>query len=225
MYDTEYTLRHEIVRVGQLLYDRGLIVARDGNISARLSDELIITTPSGACKGMLDPEELVIVDLEGQTQGGSRRPSSELQMHLAVYEHRPDVQAVVHAHPPIAVACTLAGVRMDECILPELILALGAVPTAPFAMTGTREMYEAIAPFLPDHNAILLAHHGALTVGETLMRAFMRMEQVEHTASILLAAHQLGGPRPLPPEQLARLDERRRNREGGATPDRVKTNI
>src|SRR5262245_29697899 len=212
MYDTEQTLRHEIVRIGRLLYDRGLIVAGEGNISARLGDESIITTPSGACKGMLDPQELVIVDLEGQARSGGRRPSSELQMHLAVYQHRPDVRAVVHAHPPIAVACTLAEVRMDECVLPEMLLTLGAVPTAPFALAGTHEMYEAIAPLLPHHNAILLTHHGALTVGETLIRAYMRMEQVEQIAKIMLAAHQLGGARPLPPEQLARLEELRRNR-------------
>ncbi len=212
MDDTEHPLREEIVRIGRLLYERGLVVAGEGNISARLSDELIVTTPSGACKGMLKPEDLVLVGLEGQVRAGDRRPSSELQMHLAVYQHRPDVQAVVHAHPPIAVACTLAGVQMDASVLPEMILTLGAVPTAPFALAGTREMYEAIAPLLPHHNAILLTHHGALTVGETLMRAYMRMEQVEQFAKIVLAAHQLGGAQSLPPEHLARLDEFRRSR-------------
>jgi L-fuculose-phosphate aldolase len=216
MNQTERLLRQEIVRIGRLLYERGLIVAGEGNISARLGDDLIVTTPSGACKGMLEPEELVIVGLEGQVQAGGRRPSSELQMHLAVYQHRLDVQAVVHAHPPIAVACTLAGVPMDACVLPEMVLTLGSVPTAPFALAGTHEMYLAIAPLLPHHNAILLTHHGALTVGDTLMRAYMRMEQVEQFAKILLAAHQLGGAQPLPPEHLARIDEFRRNRSGPA---------
>src|SRR5258705_7034578 len=107
----EETLRHTIVSVGRLLYERGLIVAGDGNISARLSDGLIVTTPSGACKGMLAPEDMVIVDMEGRPRG-ERRPSTELQLHLSVYQHRPDVRAIVHAHPPTAVACTLAGVRM-----------------------------------------------------------------------------------------------------------------
>ena len=195
MATSEEALRQEIVKAGRLLYDRGLIVARDGNISARLTEELVITTPSGACKGMLEPEDMVLVDMEGRVRGGKRGPSTELQMHLAVYKQRPDVQAVVHAHPPIAIACTLAGVRMDECILPEVALTLGAVPTAPFAAAGTPEMYEAIAPLLPGHNAILLAYHGALTLGDSVMRAYMRMEQVEHTARILLAARQLGGPR------------------------------
>jgi L-fuculose-phosphate aldolase len=207
----ENILRQEIVRIGRLLYERGLIVAGEGNISARLGDRLIVTTPSGGCKGMLASEDLVIVDLDGKPQAG-RRPSSELQMHLAVYQQRPDVQAVVHAHPPIAVACTLAGVGLDDCLLPEQLLTLGPVPTAPFALAGTHELYEAIAPLLPQHNALLLTHHGALTVGDTLMRAYMRMEQVEQIAKIMLAAHQLGGARPLPPEQMARLDELRRNR-------------
>jgi L-fuculose-phosphate aldolase len=201
----EETLRHAIVSVGRLLYERGLIVAGDGNISARLSDELIVTTPSGACKGMLAPEDMVIVDMEGRPRGECR-PSTELQLHLAVYQHRPDVQAVVHAHPPTAVACTLAGVRMDERLLPEAIITLGAVPTAPFALSGTPELYAAITPLLPDHNAILLSHHGALTVGRDLMQAFHRMEQVEHMAKILFMARQLGGARPLPPELLAQLD-------------------
>lgn len=209
MLANERALRHEIVKIGRLLYERGLIVAGDGNISARIGADLVLTTPSGACKGMLDPDDMVVVDLGGRVRGGARKPSSELQMHLAVYQNRPDVRAVVHAHPPTAVACTLAGVTMDECVLPEVILTLGAVPTAPFAMTGTREMYDAIAPLLPHHNAILLTHHGALTVGDTLMRAFMRMEQVEHTAKILLATHQFGGARPLPPERLAQLDHLR----------------
>jgi L-fuculose-phosphate aldolase len=154
---------------------------------------------------MLAPEDMVIVDMEGRPRG-QRRPSSELQLHLAVYQHRPDVQAVVHAHPPTAVACTLVGVRLDESLLPEAIITLGAVPTAPFALSGTPAMYKAIAPLLPDHNAILLSHHGALTLGRDLMQAFHRMEQVEHMAKILFMARQLGGARPLPPELLAQLN-------------------
>jgi L-fuculose-phosphate aldolase len=219
MIATEESLRQEIVRVGRLLYERGLIVAGDGNISARLSDELIVTTPSGACKGMLAPEDMVIVDTDGRPRG-QRRPSTELQLHLAVYRQRPDVQAVVHAHPPTAVTCTLVGVRLDEPLLPEAIVTLGAVPTAPFALSGTPEMDEAIRPLLPDHNAILLSHHGALTLGRDLMQAFHRMEQVEHMAKILFMARQLGGARPLAPELLVQLDALRIRLSGRAVLDK-----
>lgn len=203
------TLRADIVAIGRRMYERGLIVAYDGNISARISDDLVLTTPSGACKGMLAPDDLVVVDLDGRPSGAGR-PSSELPMHLAVYQNRPDVRAVVHAHPPTAVACTLAGVPLDARLLPELILTMGAIPTAPYALTGTREMYDAIAPLLPDHDAILLSHHGALTVGADLWQAYMRMEQLEHGANILVMAQQLGGARPLPPDRLAQLDDLRK---------------
>jgi L-fuculose-phosphate aldolase len=203
----ERPLRLEIARIGRMLYERGLIVAGDGNISARLSDGMIVATPAGACKGMLDPDDMVVVDLEGQPRSpGQRRVSSEILLHLAYYRARADVLAVVHAHPPTAVAATLAGVRLDDCVLPEVIIALGAVPTAPYAMTGTAEVPASIAPYAPDHNGIMLSHHGAVTVGDTLLMAFWRMEQIEHTAKILLAAHQFGGALRLPPERIAQLD-------------------
>lgn len=205
---TEHQLRAAIVEVGRWLYERGLIVAGDGNISARLSGDTVLITPAGLCKGWLGSEDLVVVDLEGRLlrSSGGRRQSTEQLLHLEVYRARPDVQAVVHAHPPVAVAATLAGVPMDQPWLPETILTLGAVPTAPYALTGTIEMFEAIAPLIPDHDAILLSHHGALTVGATVQQAFMRMEQLEHSARILLAARQFGSIQPLPPERIAQLD-------------------
>jgi L-fuculose-phosphate aldolase len=164
-------------------------------------------TPAGLCKGMLAPRDMVVVDLEGTLIRGApgRRPSTERLLHLLLYQARADVQAVVHAHPPTAVAATMAGVSMDTEWLPETILTLGAIPTAPYALTGTPEMYEAIAPFVEEHDALLLSHHGALTMGATLAEALGRMEQVEHSARILLAAHQFGGVRPLPPGRVAEL--------------------
>jgi L-fuculose-phosphate aldolase len=201
------TLEHEIVRVGRLLYERGLIVAGDGNISARLGPNRVLMTPAGLCKGMLEPRDLVIVDLEGSLIRGApgRRPSTERTLHLLLYQARPDVQAVVHAHPPTAIAATMAGVSMNTEWLPETILTLGAIPTAPYALTGTAEMYEAIEPFVAEHDALLLSHHGALTMGATLAEALGRMEQVEHSARILLAAYQFGGVQPLPPTRIYEL--------------------
>jgi L-fuculose-phosphate aldolase len=200
-------LAAEIVRIGQLLYEQRLIVAGDGNISVRLDNDLILMTPAGLCKGMLTPDDMVVVDLDGhlvQSLKG-RTQSTEQLLHLLVYKARPDVQAVVHAHPPTAVAATMAGVSMATELLPETVLTLGTIPTAPYALTGTPEVFESVAPFIQDHNAILLSHHGALTVGGNLQRAFMRMEQIEHAARILLAAHLFGGAQPLPGERLEQL--------------------
>jgi len=208
--DSAYeTLRAAVCAVGQRLYEQRLIVAWDGNISVRLDDTRILTTPAGACKGLLSPADLVVVDLEGNVIEGERRASSELKMHLAAYRVRPDVRACVHAHPPTAVALTLAGLGLDARLLPELVLTLGDIPTAPYALTGTHEVPESLAPFLPHHNAILLSHHGALTLGADVWQAFFRMEQVEHGARILLMAHQLGGAQPLGEQRVRELERMR----------------
>lgn len=203
----EAQLRATIVEVGRRLYNRGLIVAGDGNISARLDNDCILVTPAGLCKGELSPDDLVVVNGAGELQRAApnRRSSSELLLHLHVYRRRPSVLACVHAHPPTAVALTLAGVSMAAPLLPEAMIALGPVPTAPYALTGTAEMGDAIDELVADHEAILLSHHGALTLGNTVNQAFARMEQVEHCAKILLAAHQLGPVQALAPERIAEL--------------------
>jgi L-fuculose-phosphate aldolase len=207
-----------IAEIGQRIYQQGLIVAGDGNISVRLAADQIMITPAGLCKGRLHPRDMVIIDLDDQllASPAGHRPSSERRLHLLTYRARPAVQAIVHAHPPTAVAATLAGVSMHTEWLPETILTLGAIPTAPYALTGTTEMFDAVAPYLADHNALLLSHHGALTMGTTLEQAFMRMEQVEHSAKILLAAHQFGGVQPLPPERIAQLRALREQTTGCA---------
>jgi L-fuculose-phosphate aldolase len=209
--EVRVALAQEIVAVGQLLYQQGLIVAGDGNISARLPDDTLLMTPAGLCKGRLDLDDLVVIDLDDRllASPNGHRASSERLLHLLTYQARPDVLAIVHAHPPTAVAATIAGVSLDSEWLPETILTLGAIPTAPYALTGTAEMFTAIEPYIAHHDALLLSHHGALTVGATVPQAFMRMEQVEHSAKVLLAAHQFGEVRPLPPEQIERLRELR----------------
>lgn len=209
---SEAALREQIVDVGRRLYQRGLIVAGDGNISARLADDTILITPAGLSKGALHPDDLVVVTPDGALVRGApdRRPSSEQLIHLAVFRLRPDVLVCVHAHPPTAVAATLAGVGMTEPLLPEALLALGPVPTAPYARTGTPALSAALEPFIPDHNAILLAYHGALTYGVTPGAAFELMEQLEHCAKILLSAHLFGGAKPLPAAQISEILELRK---------------
>lgn len=210
--DDEDALREEICAVGRRLYGRGLIAGGDGNVSARLADELVLITPAGRCKGELAPDDLVVVDLQGRLLRAApgRRPSSEQLLHLHAYRRRPDVAAIVHAHPPTAVALTLVGVSMAEPLLPETLLALGPVPTAPYARTGTAAMGEAIDGLVGDHDAMLLSHHGALTLADTPTAAFLMMEQIEHCARILHAARLLGPIQPLAATQIAELHELRR---------------
>ncbi len=203
----EQQLRLAIVDVGRRLYQRGLIVAGDGNISARLPDGTLLITPAGLCKGELTPEDLVVISLDGELLRAApgRRQSSEQQLHLHTYRCRPDVQACVHAHPPTAVALTLVGMDLTAPLLPEAILALGPVPTAPYARTGTVELGEVVGRLVVDHDALLLAYHGALTLGPTPLAAYFQMEQLEHCARTIHAAYQLGLPQLLPPERIAEL--------------------
>jgi L-fuculose-phosphate aldolase len=212
----EGALREEICQVGRRLYQRGLIAAGDGNISARLADDIVLITPAGLCKGELCPEDLVVVDLEGRLLRAApgRRQSSEQLLHLHAYRRRPDVAAIVHAHPPTAVALTLAGVSMAEPLLPEALLALGPVPTTPYARTGTAELARAIDSVVADHDAMLLSHHGGLTLARTPTEAYFLMEQVEHCARIIHAAHLLGPIVRLPAERVEELHALRRRMKG-----------
>jgi L-fuculose-phosphate aldolase len=211
----ENALRAALVRVCRHLYDQQLIVATDGNCSVRLDGERFLTTPSGVCKGQLDPDMLVVVDTQGR-KAASRRlavdlsPSSEFGMHLAIYAVRPDVQAVVHAHPPTATAFSVAGVSLEPPILTEVVLTLGTIPTAPYATPGTAELGEAVQAIARTHDAFILDHHGAVTLGRSLDEALHRMETVEQTAKVHLYAHQLGGIHPLDHAQVAALAEIRR---------------
>lgn len=202
---SEYQLRKDLVEICRRLYERRLIVAADGNVSCRLPAGRFLTTPGGVCKGYLRPEELVVVDSDGKKLGGALKPSTEFAMHLAAYRERPDVQAVVHAHPPIATAFSVAGVSLEQPILTEVVLTLGAIPTTRYGTPGTEEVPEAIRPVLRDADAFLLDHHGAVTVGRDLFEAFYRMETVEQTAQVMLVAHHLGGAHPLTAAQIAPL--------------------
>jgi L-fuculose-phosphate aldolase len=184
--------RDQIVDVCRRLYERGLIAGPDGNVSVRLSNGSILITPSGQSKGKVTAESLVVIDPRGQMIEGDGRPSSEMRMHLRIYQRRADVNAVVHAHPPTATGFGVAGIAITAPVLPEVILQMGTVPLVPYATPGTDALPDSMEPFLMEHDAFLLANHGATTVGSTLELAHQRMESLEHAARILFVARSLG---------------------------------
>jgi L-fuculose-phosphate aldolase len=194
-----------IVETCRWMYQKGFIASSEGNVSVRLDADCILVTPRGLHKGFLKPQQLVLTDLEGRRIGGDFHPSSELAIHLLAYRERPDVAAVVHAHPTMAIACSLAEISLADGVVPEVITSLGAIPTAPYATPGTIEAAEVIRPLIRDFDAIILARHGSVTVGKDLQEAYTRLEMLEHTAQILALARLLGGLSPLPKEEVARL--------------------
>ena len=215
MMAREPQLRQEIVRIGRLMYEKGFISASDGNISARLSPDRILITPSGLHKGFLDPGDLLIVNEDGQQvshrtfSSQKLSPTSEMPMHLEVFRQRPDVGAVVHAHPPITVALTIAGIPLADCLLPEVIVFLGLIPTTAYATPSSEENVQAIRPLIVNHDALVLQRHGSLTVGEDPMQAFMRLETVEQNARIAFMLAQLGVHNPLPADEVRKLLQQR----------------
>jgi L-fuculose-phosphate aldolase len=205
MSTPEATLRDEIVEVGRRLYARGYTASNDGNISVRLDAGRLLMTPRSVCKGFMAPQMLCITDLDGKKLAGERDPSSEMQMHLEVYRQRPDVQAVVHAHPPIATGFAVAGIPLDRAVLAEVVTTLGSVPIAEYATPSTKELPEAVRRYIKAHDGMLLANHGALTVGSDLLSAYYKMETIEHFAKISLVARLLGGERLLSRQEVDRL--------------------
>ena len=195
----------EIVRVCRRLYERGLIAGSEGNVSARLASGVILATPAGACKGDLAASDIVDLAPDGAPLDATRRPSTEIRMHVRIYQRRSDVMAVVHAHPPTATGFAVAGEGFMAPVLPELMLLTGPVPLVPYGQPGTDALPDQLDPYLADHDAFLLANHGATTVGRTLDEAQYRMETLEHGARILLAARQLGRVNELPAESAAAL--------------------
>lgn len=200
----EQAARREIVNVGRLLYERSYVVSSDGNVSVRLDDGRIVATPTMICKGRMTEDSLAITDATGKPLG-NRRPSSELAMHLLIYEERADVMAVCHAHPPHGTAFAVAGLAIDQPILSEVILTLGCVPLAAYGTPSTDELTEAMRPLVKHHNALLMANHGAVAYGSDLWQAFDRLETLEHTARIAILARILGGSKNLPPDAIEKL--------------------
>jgi L-fuculose-phosphate aldolase len=201
----EVALRGALVETCRRLHARDLIGAGEGNVSVRLGSDRFLVTPSGANKGYLAPEDLVVVDAAGAVLEGTGRASTELRMHLAAYAARPDVAAIVHAHPITAVALTVAGVPPPNDLVPEAAVTLGELAVAPFATPGTDEVPASLAPLFARHDVILLARHGALALGRTLVEAFDRMETLERVARIALVARLAGRCEPLPAEAVAKV--------------------
>ncbi len=206
----EQKIREEICAAGERLYRFGLVVANDGNISFRLDDNKILTTPTGVCKGDMSPEMLVVVDDSGRVLSEGK-PSSELPLHLFIYNERPDIRSVVHAHPPFATAFATAGLALDRCVSPEIITTIGSIPIARYGTPSTQELPESLRPYVQDHEAILLANHGAVTMGRDIWEAYFKMERLEHYAKIILLSRMLGGEKELAAQEVEKLAEIRQS--------------
>ncbi|HEY7616327.1 MAG TPA: class II aldolase/adducin family protein [Terriglobales bacterium] len=202
---SERQIRRQIVLFGAMLHQRGYVAATDGNLSVRLDENRVLATPTAMCKGMMRPSDLVIVDLEGRWLAGRRCVSSEIGMHLLIYKRRPDIRAVVHAHPPTATGFAAAGMALNQPLVSEVVIGLGSIPLARYGTPGTPELCEALEPFLSQYDAILMSNHGVVTYGTDLHQAYMKMETVEHFAQIALVTHILGRQEPLGDEELEKL--------------------
>ncbi len=209
MPKTEEQHRQDIIDVGKLIYQKGWVAANDGNISVRLDDRRILCTCTGVSKGMMTPADIITCDLDGNRICGARERTSEIAMHLTIYHMRPDVSAVVHAHPPVATGFAVAGRPLTMALLPEVIVSLGCVPLADYGLPGTTALTDGMLPYIPKYDAILLANHGSVCYGEDLYKAFFKMETVEHFARVTLVAELLGGPRVLPRHEVGKLFEAR----------------
>ena len=205
MVKTEREYREDIIQICKLVFQKGWVAANDGNVSLRLDNERILATPTGVCKGMIGVDDLIIVDNQGVKISGRLERTSEIAMHLQIYQLRPDIRAVVHAHPPVATGFATAGKPLNLGLLPEVVISLGCVPIAEYGLPGTPALTEPMLPLIPKYDAILMANHGAVCYGEDVLKAYFRMETMEHFARIQLVAELLGGPKVLPREEVDKL--------------------
>ena len=212
---TDWEARRDIIACARKVYEKGIVAATDGNISYRIMNDRVMITPSGASFSNLTTDELAYVDIDGNILNFDQKPSSELPMHLEIYRQRPDVQAIIHAHPPFATALTLTGNSLADPILPEVVMMFGEIPTAPYATPSTQESAESIRHLIKDHDAVLLDHHGAVTYGNSLENAFYKMEKLEHAAKTVLAAKSLGTPKVLDESQVNKLRKLKQDSDYG----------
>ncbi len=209
---SEYEIKKQICDIGKRIYDRGMVAANDGNISVKISDNEFLCTPTGVSKGFMTPEYICKVDAKGNViqANGKFKPSSEIKMHMRVYAERPDVKAVVHAHPSYATSFAIAGIPLTQPIMPEAVIALGCVPIAEYGTPSTEEIPDAVSKYLQYYDAVLLENHGALAYSDSLLAAYHKMESLEFYAELLYQANMLGGPKELSDAQVKRLYEIRK---------------
>jgi L-fuculose-phosphate aldolase len=215
---TERKHREEIVRYGRMLHERGFVAAMDGNLSVRLDHERILVTPTRVSKGAMRVGDIVVVDREGARLAGRRKVTSEIGMHLLIYRMRPDIQAIVHAHPPTATGFAAAGMALTEPLVSEVVMGLGGIPLARYGTPGTSELAESLEPYVPHYDAILMSNHGVVTYCDTIEHAYMKMETVEHFAEISLVTHILGRQQPLSRLEVQKLQIARAKYFGGKIP-------
>ena len=210
---SELDIKKEMCEIGKRVYDRGMVASNDGNFSVKLNDNEYLCTPTGVSKGFMTPEYICKVDAKGNILEANEvfRPSSEIKMHMRIYEKRPDVKAVVHAHPMYATTFAIAGKPLMEPIMPEAVIFLGGVPLAKYGTPSTMEIPDAVEEFLEDYDAVLLENHGALTYSDSLLNAYHKMESVEFYARLMYQTMAIGGPQILSDERVEQLYEIRRN--------------
>ena len=210
---SELEIKKEMCEIGKRVYNRGMVAANDGNFSVKISENEILCTPTGVSKGFMTPDYICKVDAEGNVLEANEgfRPSSEVKMHLRVYKERPDVKAVVHAHPMYATTFAIAGIPLMEPIMPEAVIALGVVPLAKYGTPSTVEVPDSIMPYIQEYDAVLLENHGALTYSDTLMNAYHKMESLEFYARLMYQSKMIGGPQILDEKRVEELYEIRRN--------------
>lgn len=202
---TEREYRIELVEICRLMYQKNLITSTDGNVSVRFREDRFLITPSGVHKGFLTPDQLIVADLKGQKISGKLNASLEIQMHVGVYEQRPEICAVVHAHPIHCIAFTLCGIDLGKDVLPEVVLSVGEIPIVPYTTPTSYEVPEKIKSYIEKYDALILDRHGTLTIGKTLFEAFNKLERLEHVAQVMFVARQLGPVKHLSQEQLQKL--------------------
>lgn len=219
---SEFKIKQDICTVGKTIYEKGLVTANDGNISVKVGPDQYWVTPTGVSKNLLKPDMLIKVNGNGDVLSGRLKPTSEIKMHLGVYRENPEIRAVVHAHPPFATAFAVAGIPLDQALMPESIVLLGTIPVAEYGTPSTEELSRSVAKYVGNHQGVLLENHGALTWGKNLTVAANLMESLEFYAKINWIARQMGGNRELSTERVAQLvDLKKKMGIPGATPSGV----